>query len=277
MCMACGQKGSDTKKLLRCSRCKDAWFCNASCQKSMWPIHKQYCQKLVSNEYNITPQTNKVRDIANEISGADIRADSSGKVVYAFTPSATENDAFLHLLIKNAHVDVEGKYGFNPFTESGRAAMATCPLSDDSPTDDVPKLIMSSIMGALVSGESTDVSGVLVLTDEDPKYYLMMKNGRKYIKSRPGTPGYRSTIEDQSGMYSVVKVLFCLGNSNIKLDMFLRDSTKARVLHAKDKRTIIELKRHLEKNATATDQVISCPMRGSSRVYEGYLDMQNLD
>ena len=142
----------------------------------------------------------------------------------------------------------------------------------------VPKLIMSSIMATLASSVTTDVSGVMVLTtDEDPKYYPMIKNGRKLIKTFLGTSGFRSGIEDQSGMSSVVKVMFCMGNSNSKIVMFLDNPLTAKTLYAKDKQTILELKRHLEKNAKATDQVVSCPMRGSIRDYEGYLDMQNLD
>ena len=29
--------------LLRCSRCKNAWYCSTSCQRSHWPTHKVEC------------------------------------------------------------------------------------------------------------------------------------------------------------------------------------------------------------------------------------------
>ncbi len=41
-CIACGATGS----LLRCGRCRTAYFCDAACQKRAWPSHKQDCQKL---------------------------------------------------------------------------------------------------------------------------------------------------------------------------------------------------------------------------------------
>jgi hypothetical protein len=28
----------------KCSRCKSAWYCDASCQKDAWPIHKKECK-----------------------------------------------------------------------------------------------------------------------------------------------------------------------------------------------------------------------------------------
>ena len=176
--------------------------------------------------------------------------------------------------------------------------VATCPLSDKSLIVDVPKVIMVSMMALL------DVPGVMVLTEEDPKvcylfylhkgckilyissmisspkYYLMMKNGRKYIKTTPDPSTEKlgaTNINDQSRLSSVVKVDFCMANSNIKKLMFLDEPERAKIIHAKNNKTISELKRHLEKHATATDQMVSCPMRGSNRVYEGYLDMQNLD
>lgn len=39
-CAYCGGVG---EKLLRCKRCKQAFYCNANCQRSHWKVHKQQC------------------------------------------------------------------------------------------------------------------------------------------------------------------------------------------------------------------------------------------
>ncbi|KAI0383949.1 hypothetical protein F5Y04DRAFT_287133 [Hypomontagnella monticulosa] len=41
VCFSCGEKGDN---LLRCSRCKMACYCNATCQRIDWPIHKRACE-----------------------------------------------------------------------------------------------------------------------------------------------------------------------------------------------------------------------------------------
>lgn len=281
-CMACGEKESQSKKLLRCSRCKDSYYCSAKCQRKFWPIHKQYCKQLISDDYKITPRSSRSAEFARgETREADVRIDSNGNHICCFTPKReTDSRTFMYLLIQNAHVDVRGKYGFDPFTEEGQARLATCPLETNYPTDDVPQLIMASILPSLASFERpSDVAGVMVVSEEgDGKYYMMMKHGQEYIKNTRISQFNRAECQrgSPSQMSSVVKVKFCMGNSNIKMRQFFREPLKCKVLHAKNEKTIAELKKHLEKNATATDEVIQCPMRGSSRVYEGYLDMQNL-
>ena len=40
-CRACKKKES---KMLRCSQCKNAYYCNTGCQRSHWPTHKKVCQ-----------------------------------------------------------------------------------------------------------------------------------------------------------------------------------------------------------------------------------------
>lgn len=41
-CSACGED-SQGRKLLACSACKKAQYCNRDCQKADWPIHKRTC------------------------------------------------------------------------------------------------------------------------------------------------------------------------------------------------------------------------------------------
>lgn len=38
-CLFCGNKYA--KK--RCSKCKSVWFCNETCQKQAWSVHKKHC------------------------------------------------------------------------------------------------------------------------------------------------------------------------------------------------------------------------------------------
>merc|ERR1712187_612854 len=40
-CQACASDGPR----LRCSRCRQAFFCNEACQKKAWPIHRHECSK----------------------------------------------------------------------------------------------------------------------------------------------------------------------------------------------------------------------------------------
>ena len=44
-CGTCGkEQRSQEHQLRRCSRCKNAWYCDEICQKNAWPIHKQICK-----------------------------------------------------------------------------------------------------------------------------------------------------------------------------------------------------------------------------------------
>ena len=40
----CGHCGLHSDRLLFCSRCKMAGYCNAACQKAAWPAHKRECK-----------------------------------------------------------------------------------------------------------------------------------------------------------------------------------------------------------------------------------------
>ena len=42
-CTACGSTAAVGKKLVKCSACKMAQYCDRDCQKSDWPIHKRTC------------------------------------------------------------------------------------------------------------------------------------------------------------------------------------------------------------------------------------------
>ena len=42
VCAACG---ATPRKLLRCSRCKQVWYCSTACQKRHWKQHKPGCGK----------------------------------------------------------------------------------------------------------------------------------------------------------------------------------------------------------------------------------------
>lgn len=50
-CSACGTRGD---ALLRCSACKEAWYCNAHCQRIHWPIHRTACS---SSKWKVTDAT----------------------------------------------------------------------------------------------------------------------------------------------------------------------------------------------------------------------------
>ncbi len=43
-CLTCGATG----RLLRCSGCMKAFFCNTSCQRAAWPNHKPECKLVIS-------------------------------------------------------------------------------------------------------------------------------------------------------------------------------------------------------------------------------------
>ena len=46
-CFVCGVAPGDGVALLRCSRCKVAWYCSAGHQREHWPEHKGECGKDV--------------------------------------------------------------------------------------------------------------------------------------------------------------------------------------------------------------------------------------
>lgn len=41
LCPVCAQRA-----LLKCSRCKTAWFCSETCAKKAWPEHKKVCKAV---------------------------------------------------------------------------------------------------------------------------------------------------------------------------------------------------------------------------------------
>ena len=45
-CNACGKAASGATAFLRCSACKQAWYCSADCQKAAWKGHKKACKQL---------------------------------------------------------------------------------------------------------------------------------------------------------------------------------------------------------------------------------------
>lgn len=47
-CSYCKSINSSNKKLMKCSRCLTAFYCDQDCQKKDWRIHKLYCKKPTS-------------------------------------------------------------------------------------------------------------------------------------------------------------------------------------------------------------------------------------
>lgn len=46
-CGFCHKVPQKQDLLHRCSRCRQAWYCNQTCQKAAWPQHKRECARLV--------------------------------------------------------------------------------------------------------------------------------------------------------------------------------------------------------------------------------------
>ena len=46
MCGNREQLGMEQGRIKRCSKCREAWYCNAECQKTGWPEHKGRCKEL---------------------------------------------------------------------------------------------------------------------------------------------------------------------------------------------------------------------------------------
>jgi hypothetical protein len=61
VCSACGTRGD---ALLRCSACKEAWYCNAQCQSTHWPTHRTAC---FSSKRKVTPEATASSIINNTI------------------------------------------------------------------------------------------------------------------------------------------------------------------------------------------------------------------
>jgi len=49
-CHFCGEKATAYKALKTCSRCKDAYYCDAACQRKDWPNHKSVCRRTADAE-----------------------------------------------------------------------------------------------------------------------------------------------------------------------------------------------------------------------------------
>ena len=48
VCDACGLPPEPSKKLVRCGRCKSAWYHNAECQRMAYPAHKKRCRQATA-------------------------------------------------------------------------------------------------------------------------------------------------------------------------------------------------------------------------------------
>lgn len=48
VCATCF-RGPTTTRLLCCSRCHTAWYCNSRCQKADYPLHKEICVSIAQN------------------------------------------------------------------------------------------------------------------------------------------------------------------------------------------------------------------------------------
>ncbi|KAJ8341850.1 hypothetical protein SKAU_G00341410 [Synaphobranchus kaupii] len=68
-------------KLLWCSRCKIAHYCDASCQKQSWPEHKEECQRL--KRLHPTIPTDSVRLVAKILSKLVNRSRSPAEKLYS--------------------------------------------------------------------------------------------------------------------------------------------------------------------------------------------------
>ena len=46
----CKQAVQDGHELLKCSRCKNQWYCSKYCQKQHWEMHKTVCVRFEQRE-----------------------------------------------------------------------------------------------------------------------------------------------------------------------------------------------------------------------------------
>ena len=69
--IACSACSATSAKLLRCSGCQGAWYCNAECQKGHWKSHRAECKRL--KEAKVRSNT--------EAGAAELQAADAMKVV----------------------------------------------------------------------------------------------------------------------------------------------------------------------------------------------------
>ena len=43
--LSCGSSGCDTKKLMKCSQCRNVYYCDANCQRTDWRAHRKDCKR----------------------------------------------------------------------------------------------------------------------------------------------------------------------------------------------------------------------------------------
>ncbi|KAJ8393052.1 hypothetical protein AAFF_G00069560 [Aldrovandia affinis] len=78
---ACENCFSRKDKLLRCSQCKIAHYCDTSCQKQSWPEHKEECQRL--KRLHPTIPTDSVRLVAKILFKSLNRSHSPAEELYS--------------------------------------------------------------------------------------------------------------------------------------------------------------------------------------------------
>jgi len=78
-CSHCGKEGV----ALKCSRCKQASYCGAECQKSAWPVHKKTCEKpLPPNAGVAAGAPLPLSEVFERVKAADLASDWRGLLKY---------------------------------------------------------------------------------------------------------------------------------------------------------------------------------------------------
>ena len=69
MCDACGKVKHEGKDLLKCSRCRQAFYHDKTCQKNHWSKHKKMCKKMVEQKEEEALQMEHIKVIETSTKG----------------------------------------------------------------------------------------------------------------------------------------------------------------------------------------------------------------
>ena len=124
-CLYCARKSADVQ---RCSRCKEAIYCNQECQKAHWKIHKADCvEQDILIEVHPVNNTVYVRPIAEGLAaefGARLHRAEMGYITLR-CESKQQRDGMESLLIIYKNIPfLATASGYGPLCQAAQEALA---------------------------------------------------------------------------------------------------------------------------------------------------------
>ncbi|KAJ3517319.1 hypothetical protein NLJ89_g591 [Agrocybe chaxingu] len=180
-CSGCTKLNTDGgADLLKCSRCKIAWYCSRECQKKDWPIHKLFCKESSSS---IPKMLNSL--MANPLLNHFLQLTFVVMFNLATPPSNTESDEAVDELVSHTQKLSFGDATPNAGDWANRPFVAQCNVVIE-PSD--MSYLLKLVMGQLSPAERSSTEGMLQLRQFVPSVFSAPAIPTPNSPSSPSNP-----------------------------------------------------------------------------------------